>query len=332
MDFGHHRIAGVDAEAALDAAELRALADVDSSGTDGDALVAVDAVAGGLPMRMRLGGVLHRHARLAAIEAIGDVERVVVGQRRLNARPRAHVEADLLAHMAGERIGGEGEDACPEIGDERRPEGGELPQQRRGVDEIEHRRAAGQQRDHEPRAVLGDALDDLVGSQGRRIELDPVAPVALDRPLHPEEQVGPYRLWAGVAAPRAADQRIGQEQGQRRKDQEAGEVIDLLRPQLDEERVEAGMRNIDEHRLARRIRSTIPAYEREQVVDAEGDPQHNPLYAPVGRPRPFAGRPWAPPHTMDLRRRRTPQRRSSLAATRTLTARRRGCGHRSRAT
>ena len=53
VDLGHHRIAGVDAEAALDAAELRALADVDAGRADVDALHAVDAVAGGLVMRMR---------------------------------------------------------------------------------------------------------------------------------------------------------------------------------------------------------------------------------------------------------------------------------------
>ena len=122
MHLGHHRVAGVDAEAALDAAELGALANVDAGRADGDALHAVDAIARGLSMRMRFRGVLHRHARLAAIAAIGDVERVGVGQRRLDAGPRAHVEANLLAHVAGERIGRERENADPEIGDERRLE------------------------------------------------------------------------------------------------------------------------------------------------------------------------------------------------------------------
>src|SRR5271165_5865127 len=56
MDFGHHRIAGVDAEAALDAANLRTFADVDPRRADGDALKAVDAVARGLAVRMRLDG------------------------------------------------------------------------------------------------------------------------------------------------------------------------------------------------------------------------------------------------------------------------------------
>src|SRR6266576_3047279 len=46
-DLLHHGIAGIDAQAALDAAELSAIADIDSSRTDGDALIAIDAVAGG---------------------------------------------------------------------------------------------------------------------------------------------------------------------------------------------------------------------------------------------------------------------------------------------
>ena len=215
LDLGHHRVAGVDAQAALDAAELRALADVDPRRADRDALHAIDAVAGRLAVRVGLRRVFHRHARLAAIEAIGDVERVVVGQRRLDARPGAHVEADLLAHVAGERIGGEGEDAGPQIGDERRLEREEFSHQRRRVDEIEHRRPAGQKSDQEPGRVLGDALDDLVARSRALVELDAVAPVALDDAFDPDEEVRPHRLRTGVAAPHAAEQRVGQEQDQR---------------------------------------------------------------------------------------------------------------------
>ena len=119
-DLGHDGVAGVDAQPALDAAELRAVADVDAGRADVHALQAVDAVAGGQALAPQRRAFLHRAARLAAIVAIGDVERVLVGQRGLDARPRAHIEADLLAHVAGEHIGREGQDADPEIGDERR--------------------------------------------------------------------------------------------------------------------------------------------------------------------------------------------------------------------
>ena len=45
-DLAHDVVAGIDAETALDAAELDAVADVDAGRADIDALVAVDAVAG----------------------------------------------------------------------------------------------------------------------------------------------------------------------------------------------------------------------------------------------------------------------------------------------
>ena len=102
-DALHHVVAGVDAERAIDAFELIAVADVDAHRAGGDALVAVDAMAAAFP-RLAL---LVRAARLAAIGAIGDHQRVVVDQRRLDARPRAHIGAHLLAHVAGEPVGRE---------------------------------------------------------------------------------------------------------------------------------------------------------------------------------------------------------------------------------
>src|SRR4051812_26724662 len=96
-DLLHDRVAGVDAQAALDATELDAIANVDPRWADIDALMAVDAVAGRLPVQPRGFRLLDRHARLATIALIGDVERPFVGQRGLDARPRAHVDTDLLA-------------------------------------------------------------------------------------------------------------------------------------------------------------------------------------------------------------------------------------------
>ena len=151
MDFGHHRVARVDTEAALDAAELRAVADVDPGRADRDALMAVDAVAGRQMRRVGPIGVFQRHPRFAAIAPVGHVERLGVGQRGLDARPRAHIEADLLAHMAGEIIGGEGEDADPDISGNRRFASRELTHQRRRVAEIKHPDAAGPPGDQQPR-------------------------------------------------------------------------------------------------------------------------------------------------------------------------------------
>src|SRR6185369_5900587 len=103
-------------------AEIGTAADVDACRADMDTLQALDTVARWQSLRALRDRLLHRLARLAAIVAIGDIERVLVGQRRLDARPRTHVEADLLAHVAGEHIGRESQDADPEIGDERRVE------------------------------------------------------------------------------------------------------------------------------------------------------------------------------------------------------------------
>src|SRR5208282_6859519 len=57
-DLLHHGIAGIDAQAALDAFELRAVADVDAGRTDRDALITIDAVADMLAESTQLGGLL----------------------------------------------------------------------------------------------------------------------------------------------------------------------------------------------------------------------------------------------------------------------------------
>ena len=112
--------------------------------------------------------------------------------------------------------------------------------------------------------------------------LHALAAVALDEALDGVEQIGPHRLRAEIAAPDAAADRVHQEQRHRRDDQEAGEVIDLLRPQLDEEEIEAPAREIDQHRLARRVRPAIPAHEGQDVIDREAEPHQRPFDVPIG--------------------------------------------------
>ena len=62
-----------------------------------------------LPRPSQVSPFLCGAARLAAVAAIGDGQRLVVDHRRLDARPGAHIGADLLAHQPAQRIGGEGE-------------------------------------------------------------------------------------------------------------------------------------------------------------------------------------------------------------------------------
>jgi hypothetical protein len=86
-------------------------ADVDPGRADGDALAAVDAVAAALPA----GAPLVRPARLAAPVAVGHQQAVAVEQAALDARPRAHLGADLLARPAGQQVGRGREQADEEV-------------------------------------------------------------------------------------------------------------------------------------------------------------------------------------------------------------------------
>ncbi len=270
MHLLHDGVAGVDAQAALNAAKLRALADIDACRTDCDALAAIDAIAGRRARRARGRRLFERHARLAAIITIGDVQRIFVGQRGLNARPWAGVQTDLFAHPAGENISGEGEYADPEIGFANAGlERGEIIDEGRRVREIENPDAARPPGDENPDEVLGDLLADFLEGPGTIVEPDAVAGVALDPALRRHEEIGPNRLRTHIAAPDAARERVHQKQRERGEDQQAGEVIDFLRPDLDEEEVEAAVREIHEHRLTRRVRSAMPAHERQEIIDGQ---------------------------------------------------------------
>jgi len=116
--------------ARIECSEVRPIADVDARRADLDrnSLQSMQSPTF-FAARLRRLGFLQRQPRLAAIVAIGDVERMLVGQRRLDARPRAHVEADLLAHVAGEDIGREGQHADRGVGDEGRLQGRQIDDQ-----------------------------------------------------------------------------------------------------------------------------------------------------------------------------------------------------------
>ena len=139
---------------------------------------------------------------------------------------------------------------------ERRLEGREVLHQRRRVGEVEHPRAAGPPGDHQPEKMLQAEAGHAVERPRSGIAPQMLAAVTFDPALDGLEQVGPHRLRAEIAAPDAAGDRVHQEQGQRGKDQEAGEIIDLLRPELDEEEIEPAVRQVDQTRpdVARRCR------------------------------------------------------------------------------
>ncbi len=125
--------------------------------------------------------------------------------------------------------------------------------------------------------MLGRALGDLLRAPRRRREANARAPVALDQVLDIDEEIGPDRLRAGIAAPQPAEQRRHEEERHGRENKQAGDVIDLLRPDLDEEEIETLIREIDEHRLMRCRRTAIPADPGYEVIDGERYGHHGPF-------------------------------------------------------
>src|SRR5690606_13546715 len=111
---------------ALDALELRPVANIDAHRADGDAGLAVDAVTATFPSL----SLAQWAARLAPLGLVADEQRVAVDHGALNARPWAHVDADLLTRDAAEQVGREAEDAEEQVSDGRRRAGHQLRRER----------------------------------------------------------------------------------------------------------------------------------------------------------------------------------------------------------
>ena len=123
-------------------------------------------------------------------------------------------------------------------------------------------------------AALRAALPADQGCLSRR---DAGAAVALDPPFDPHEQVGPHGLRAGIAAPDATGQAGRKKQADRGEDQDAGQVVDFLGPDLDEEEIAALMVQIDQHGLVRRAGAAVPAHPGQDIVKAEQTGQGGPF-------------------------------------------------------
>ena len=125
--------------------------------------------------------------------------------------------------------------------------------------------------------MLAGLLAQLAKRPALLVELHAIAAVTLEQALDSVEQIRPYRLRTHVAAPDAPGDGVHQEQRQRGDDQKAREVVDFLRPDLDEEEVGPACREIDQHRLIGRVRAAVPADEGQEVVDAQGERHHRPF-------------------------------------------------------
>jgi len=215
-----------------------------------------------------------RPARLAAIFLVADEERFLVEHRALDARPGAHIDADLFARDAAKEIGRQGEEADEEIGGRRRVEGQELARQRRRVGKIEDPGAARRQRDQNPGQVLSRLARQLAHAPGRLVEADAFGAVAFEEAFDMDEEVGPDRLRAGITAPDAAGDARHEKEAESRENEEARDVVEFLRPDFEEEEIETPRGKIEQHRLVGKVRSPVPAQPGRHVIDRQGESHH----------------------------------------------------------
>ena len=101
--------------------------------------------------------------------------------------------------------------------------------------------------------------------------------VALEEALDRDHQVGPHRLRAGIAAPHAPGDRGDEKERERGQHQQAGDVVEFLRPDLEEEEKEAPRGKVDQHRLVGQIGTAVPANPRHEIVDRQRHRHDDPL-------------------------------------------------------
>ena len=297
-DTVHHIVAGVDAQRAGDAFHLLPVADVDAHRAHVYAGHAVDAVAlGGDRISasvqrlrqirdMRVGhigvGTLALAARLSPPVAVGDGQGVGVHHRGLNARPGAHVDADLFAHKAAKDKGRRGQNGDGNIGGGVRGAVQQVSQQGGGVGEIEHPGTARGQRDGKPDRPFHAAQPRLVRGPFGIVEPHTGVAVAFNPAFHKDEQVSPDGLRTGIAAPNASQRRGEQKQPKARHDQQTRDEVKFVGPNLDPEKVKAAVGQINQHRLVRHAGAAVPAQPWCEGVNAQRQRQDPPFQAAKG--------------------------------------------------
>ena len=261
----HDLVAGVDAKSAPDTFELRAVADIDADRASGHALPAIDAIAAAFPAL----ALLMRPARLAPEAPVGDEQGIRVEHGALDARPRAHIDANLLAGEPAQKISEGGKDADEDVGHGCRGAVPELGGQRRRVAEIEDEGKAGRKGDQKPGEMRARHAPGFVERPGRLAELDAGVAVALPEALGQDHEVGPHRLRAGIAAPDAARQRGDEKQRQRRKHQNAGDVVEFLRPDFEPEEIQPLMGEIEQEGLIGQAGAAVQPDPRQAERDGQ---------------------------------------------------------------
>src|SRR5262245_38478139 len=122
-----------------------------------------------------------------------------------------------------------------------------------------------------------ELANNLRGCPGLLVKADAGITVALPKALDHDHQIGPDRLRTGIAAPATASDRGDEKQCERRKHEQASHEVEFLRPDLQKEKEETIMRNVEQHRLVWQVWAAEPAQPRQPVIDAERDRHHQPL-------------------------------------------------------
>ncbi|MNO94772.1 hypothetical protein D3C76_863990 [compost metagenome] len=224
----HDAVAGIDTGGAADALDLQAVTDVDAGRADLHAHGAVDAVTQALGFVV--GIFLARAAGFATARVVGHDQRVLVEHHALEARIRAHVHAHLLTQPTGVAVGGQGEEADPEIRPAIGLAGEEFDDQLTDRREITDEGHASDEADQQPQAVLGELAQELVAAHGRAVQLHALVAVTFGDFFAPHVDPRPHALRAGVAAPDPAGVDGDEEQAERGDDEDAREQDEVLRP------------------------------------------------------------------------------------------------------
>jgi len=264
----HDLIAGIDAESAVDALVLQAIANIDAGRTNLDADAAIDAVAG-------IGGRMPGAARFAALPVVARVGRRRVEHDALETRVRAHVLTDRLAGQSGLNIGEGGVENQPEGFPGPGVEGLDGGQQIADRREIADEGNRGPQRDDPPQAVLDGLAPKLVDAHRRLVELQSGQVVAFHPGFDPGEDHRIYGLRTGKAAKQPPGQRGDQEQRGRRQDQHEGQQQGILRPEDEAEQVELFVGDIEQDGLTFQP-VAFPGQPAGAVENDLGDPDHRP--------------------------------------------------------
>ena len=218
-------------------------------------------------------------ARLSAPVAIGDRDRVGVHHRGLDTRPGTHIDTDLFPHKAPQQKCRGGQDRDGHIGHRSRVERDQIKGQLRCIGKVEHPRPACRHRNPQPKHPFGDAQAQFACAPARVMQSDAGIAVALDPAFDKDEQIGPDRLRAGITTPHTPQSRGKQKQPKPRHDQQTGDEIEFMGPDLDPEEIEPPMRQIDQHRLIRQVGPAVPPQPRGEIIYPQRNGHDTPLKA-----------------------------------------------------